>query len=57
MFNSGHCVKLAPEYAKAAQILAEANSPIKLAKVDSTVEKDLTRRFKVTAFPTIFFFK
>jgi len=53
----GHCKKLAPEYASAAATLAEKNSPAKLAKVDSTIHKELGQKFGVKGFPTLIFFK
>jgi len=52
----GHCKKLAPEYAAAAQQLAESNPNVKLAKVDCTVEKDTCGKFDVKGFPTLKFF-
>ena len=52
----GHCKKLAPEYAKAAQQLAETNPEIKICKVDATEEKELANRFGIRGFPTIKFF-
>jgi protein disulfide-isomerase A1 len=52
----GHCKRLAPEYAKAAQELASSHPNIKLCKVDSTEEKDLGGRYGVRGFPTLKFF-
>ncbi|KAM3860511.1 protein disulfide-isomerase A4 [Diretmus argenteus] len=53
----GHCKKLAPEYEKAAKELSQRSPPIPLAKVDATVEAEVTKRFEVNGFPTLKIFR
>jgi protein disulfide-isomerase A1 len=49
----GHCKKLAPEYARAAQALAKETPPLSLAKIDTTVHKAIGTRFGIEGFPTL----
>lgn len=43
----GHCKHLAPEYDKAAQILANDSTKVILTEIDATKEKELAERFKI----------
>jgi len=54
---SGHCKKLAPEYAAAAKVLAEQDPAIPLGKVDATEQKKIAEKYGIQGFPTLFFFK
>uniref|UniRef100_A0A8C5QG62 protein disulfide-isomerase n=1 Tax=Leptobrachium leishanense TaxID=445787 RepID=A0A8C5QG62_9ANUR len=53
----GHCQSLAPNYAKAAEILKDRTENARLAKVDATEEEELSKEFSVSGYPTIKFIK
>uniref|UniRef100_A0A8D2HQQ1 protein disulfide-isomerase n=1 Tax=Urocitellus parryii TaxID=9999 RepID=A0A8D2HQQ1_UROPR len=53
----GHCKALAPEYSKAAALLAAESVTATLAKVDGPAEQELTEEFGVTGYPTLKFFR
>jgi protein disulfide-isomerase A1 len=53
----GHCKKLTPEYAGAAEELGKRDPPLFVAKVDATIHKALAERFAIQGFPTLVFFK
>ena len=54
---SGHCKKLAPEYAGAAAVLAAQDPPMYIAKCDTTENNALGERFEIKGFPTLVFFR
>ena len=49
-----HCQKFHPEYEKAAKTLTKKG--LTLAKVDVTVETNVTARYGISGIPTIFLF-
>eukprot|EP01084_Bolivina_argentea_P120445 213495_1 len=53
----GHCKALAPKYEEAARILAEQESPTKLAKLDATEAPMLTQQFNIEGYPTLILFE
>ena len=53
----GHCKKMAPDYKKLAERMAEEDDGVPVAKVDATIDKELASRFGVKGFPTLKFFK
>ncbi|XP_065571993.1 protein disulfide-isomerase 2-like [Artemia franciscana] len=52
-----HCQKLAPEYSKAAQKLADEGSSIRFAKLDASQEEYFDWKYNITGYPTLMLFK
>ncbi|XP_059620059.1 protein disulfide-isomerase A3 [Phlebotomus argentipes] len=54
----GHCKRLKPEYAKAAELLRDDDPPIALAKIDCTeAGKETCGKFSVQGYPTLKIFR
>jgi len=54
----GHCKRLKPEFAQAAELLRDDDPPINLAKVDCTeAGKETCSKFSVSGYPTLKIFK
>ncbi|KAL7677263.1 hypothetical protein ACOME3_003500 [Neoechinorhynchus agilis] len=49
----GHCQRLAPEWKRAASLVAEKTDKARLAAVDATKEHSVTGRYRIQGFPTI----
>lgn len=57
MYSCVHCKRLAPHFEKAAQKLAEDSAPIPLAKVDASVEMELSKQYEIRGYPTLYIFR
>lgn len=54
----GHCKRLKPEFAQAAELLRDDDPPVNLAKVDCTEGgKETCNKFSVSGYPTLKIFK
>eukprot|EP00118_Oscarella_pearsei_P015366 m.138527 g.138527 ORF g.138527 m.138527 type:complete len:765 (+) comp38247_c0_seq18:43-2337(+) len=53
----GHCKKMKPEYEEAATALKDAGIEGAVAGVDATQEAELGKRFDVSGYPTVKYFK
>lgn len=49
----GHCKKMAPDYHSLRAKFNVEGSNVKIAKVDSTVHKQFSEKFKIEGFPTL----
>ena len=49
----GHCKAMAKDYEQLAAGLKSEGSPVRIAKVDATIENDLATRFAIKGFPTL----
>lgn len=52
----GHCKQMAPGYARLAKQFQAESKNIVLAKVDSTLEGEISEEFEVRSYPTLKFF-
>lgn len=53
----GHCKKMKPEYEKAAERIKRENIPGVLAALDATKEPKSAKKFSITGYPTVKYFK
>ncbi|XP_035219913.1 protein disulfide-isomerase A4-like [Stegodyphus dumicola] len=53
----GHCKRLAPEYERAAKVLKDLPTPIPLAKIDGTAEKEIADKYEARGWPALMIFR